>query len=332
MIFDFSNPLFLLLLLLVPFFIWWRFRKKKSEEESYLNYSDLSLVKDIKPGWRYYLKRTLFYLKIAVFILFVIALAGPRSGITYREIETSGVDIMLTLDISSSMSSLDFKPKNRLEMAKDVVSQFIDRRESDRLGLVVFSGGAFTQCPLTLDHDLLKRLLEQVNIGMIEDGTAIGNALAVSVARLKDSEAKSKVIILLTDGMNNRGEITPLDAAKLAADNNIKSYTIGAGKEGTALMPIDDPVYGKRQIEVEVQIDEETLKKIAETTGGKYFRAENTEALKEVYAKINEMEKTIMKPRYYVDYQPLFRRPLLIGLLLLITVVFLELFIIRKTP
>jgi Ca-activated chloride channel family protein len=332
MLFDFSNPLFLLLLLLIPYFIWRRFSLISRNQESYLKYSDLSLIKGIKPGWRFYLHRALFYFKIVVFTLFVIALSGPRSGITYKEIETSGVDIMLTLDISSSMSSLDFKPKNRLEMAKDVVSQFIDQRESDRLGLVIFSAGAFTQCPLTLDHYLLKGLLKNVNIGMIEDGTAIGNALAVSVARLKDSQAKSKVITLLTDGMNNRGEIAPLDAAKLAADNKIKVYTIGAGKEGTALMPVDDAIYGKKHIEVEVKIDENTLQEIAKVTDGQYFRAENTEALKEIYAKINKMEKTVMKPKYYIDYEPLFRQPLIAGLLILVAVVFLETFIIRKTP
>jgi Ca-activated chloride channel family protein len=230
------------------------------------------------------------------------------------------------------MSSLDFEPKNRLEMAKEVVSQFIKERELDRLGLVIFSAGAFTQCPLTLDHDLLLQLLKKVRIGLIEDGTAIGNALAVSVSRLKNSDAKSKVIILLTDGMNNRGEIAPLDAAKLAADNKIKIYTVGAGKEGTAMIPIEDPVYGKRLVEAEVKIDEETLKTISKNTGGSYFRAENTQALRAIYAKINKLEKTKMKPHYYVDYEPQYGMPLSVGLFLLLCVVFFEMLVVYKNP
>jgi Ca-activated chloride channel family protein len=230
------------------------------------------------------------------------------------------------------MSSRDFEPKNRLEVAKQVVDRFISERPNDRLGLVIFSSGAFTQCPLTLDHDLLKELLKKVKMGLIEDGTAIGNALAVSVSRLKDSEAKSKVIILLTDGMNNRGEIAPLDAAKLAADNKIKVYTIGAGRMGTAMMPVDDPVYGKRLVEVEVKIDEETLKNIASTTGGEYFRAKNTKGLENIYDKINKLEKTVMKPRFYVDYEPEYRLPMMIGLFLIALTVFLDLFIVTKAP
>jgi Ca-activated chloride channel family protein len=329
---EFSNPWFLVLLVPVVLLVLYRIFSKKADRESYLEYSDISPIRDIKPGWKHKLRKFLNWVNIIAIFLFVIALAGPRAGAYYREIEMSGVDIMLTLDISSSMSSLDFEPKNRLEIAKQVVGRFISERENDRLGLVIFSSGAFTQCPLTLDHDLLLDLLKKVKIGLIEDGTAIGNALAVSVGRLKDSAARSKVIVLLTDGMNNRGEVQPLDAAKLAADNKIKVYTIGAGKMGTAMMPVEDPVYGKRLVEVEVKIDEDTLKKIASITGGEYFRAENTKSLENIYTRINKMEKTIMKPRYYVDYEPEYRLPMILGLILLVAAVFLDLFVVAKVP
>jgi Ca-activated chloride channel family protein len=329
---EFSNPLFLVFLVPLALLIFYRLRSRFAEKESYITYSDIAHVKGIKPSWKLHLRKAFFWMQIIALVAFIIALAGPRSGAYYREVEMNGVDIMLTLDISSSMSSRDFEPKNRLEVAKQVVDRFISERPNDRLGLVIFSSGAFTQCPLTLDHDLLKELLKKVKMGLIEDGTAIGNALAVSVSRLKDSEAKSKVIILLTDVMNNRGEIAPLDAAKLAADNKIKVYTIGAGRMGTAMMPVDDPVYGKRLVEVEVKIDEETLKNIASTTGGEYFRAKNTKGLENIYDKINKLEKTVMKPRFYVDYEPEYRLPMMIGLFLIALTVFLDLFIVTKAP
>jgi len=332
MIFNFTNPLFLILLLLVPLLIWHRYWSRKRKKGSYLRYSSLSLLKDIRLGWRYTLHRSLFPLKMIVILLIILALAGPQTGISYQEIETSGVDIILVLDVSSSMGSLDFEPKNRLEVAKDVVAEFVDARVNDRLGLVIFSGGAFTQSPLTLDHDLLKTLIKKLKMKMIEDGTAIGNALAVAVSRLLDSQAKSKIIILLTDGVNNRGEVAPLDAAKLAADNNIRVYTVGAGKEGTAPYPVDDPIYGKRYVQVKVEIDEEILREIAKIADGEYFRARDAAGLKKTYKKINKMEKTIIKPKYYVSYSSKFFPPLIISIILLIMVVFIEMFITKKIP
>lgn len=329
---EFANPLFLILFVPIAAMIFYKVRCRNADKESYISYSNIALIKNTSRSWKDKVRKSFFWIEMAALSCFIVALAGPRSGSYYREVETSGVDIILTLDISSSMSSLDFEPKNRLEIAKQVVDTFIKERLNDRLGLVIFSSGAFTQCPLTLDHDLLIELLKKVKMGLIEDGTAIGNALAVSVGRLKDSEAKSKVIILLTDGMNNRGEIAPLDAAKLAADNKIKVYTIGAGREGTAMMPVNDPVYGKRLVEVEVKIDEDTLRKIASQTGGEYFRAQNTKALEKIYAKINKLEKTIMKPKYYVDYEPEYRFPMMIGLILIAFVVFIDLFVTTKVP
>ncbi|MBN2134777.1 MAG: VWA domain-containing protein [Acidobacteria bacterium] len=332
MIYNFQQPLFLLLALLVPILVWLRIKKGKKGNEGYIQYSNTKLLGNIKPNWRIYLNRSLFYLVVISFLLFIIALAGPRSGTSYQEIETRGVDIMLVLDISTSMRALDFEPKNRMETAKDVIARFIDDRPNDRLGLVIFSSGAFTQCPLTLDHALLQDLLSRIKIGMIEDGTAIGNALAVAVARIRESEAKSKIIILLTDGANNRGEITPLDAAKLAADNNIKVHTIGVGKKGLVPYPVDDPVFGKRVVQVEMLVDEDILKEIAKTTGGKYFKAQDSNSLKDIYANINKMEKTVMKPKYYINYKPLYFPFLAGGLLLLLLAVCLELFVIRKIP
>lgn len=329
---EFANPLFLILFVPIAAMIFYKVRYRNANKESYISYSNIALIKNANRSWKDKVRKSFFWIQMAALSCFIVALAGPRSGSYYREVETSGVDIILTLDISSSMSSLDFEPKNRLEIAKQVVDTFIKERPNDRLGLVIFSSGAFTQCPLTLDHDLLIELLKKVKMGLIEDGTAIGNALAVSVGRLKDSEAKSKVIILLTDGMNNRGEIAPLDAAKLAADNKIKVYTIGAGREGTAMMPVNDPVYGKRLVEVEVKIDEDTLRKIASQTGGEYFRAQNTKALEKIYSKINKLEKTIMKPKYYVDYEPEYRFPMMIGLILIAFVVFIDLFVTTKVP
>lgn len=329
---EFANPLFLILFVPIAAMIFYKVRCRNADKESYISYSNIALIKNTSRSWKDKVRKSFFWIEMAALSCFIVALAGPRSGSYYREVETSGVDIILTLDISSSMSSLDFEPKNRLEIAKQVVDTFIKERLNDRLGLVIFSSGAFTQCPLTLDHDLLIELLKKVKMGLIEDGTAIGNALAVSVGRLKDSEAKSKVIILLTDGMNNRGEIAPLDAAKLAADNKIKVYTIGAGREGTAMMPVNDPVYGKRLVEVEVKIDEDTLRKIASQTGGEYFRAQNTKALEKIYSKINKLEKTIMKPKYYVDYEPEYRFPMMIGLILIAFVVFIDLFVTTKVP
>ncbi len=332
MTFDFTQPLFLLLLAIIPVLLYMRYRKKAKRSSSYLNYSNISFLKNIKQSWRIQLASVQFPLRMLILLLLIIALAGPRTGISYQQVQTSGIDIMMVLDISSSMKSLDFEPKNRLDMAKEVVADFIDKRVNDRLGLVVFSGGAFTQCPLTIDHELLKSLLEKVRIGMIEDGTAIGNALAVGVSRLLDSTAKSKVIILLTDGENNRGAIAPVDAAKLAADNYIKVYTIGAGKEGRAKIERELPDGRKVMMEAEVKIDEEVLTKIAETTGGKYFRAHNTESLREIYKIINDMETTVIKPKFFVSYSPRYFLPLVAGLLLLLFSVFIELFITRKIP
>ncbi|MDY0026894.1 MAG: VWA domain-containing protein, partial [Lentimicrobium sp.] len=222
--------------------------------------------------------------------LLVVALARPQSSSAKQNVSVEGIDIMLAMDISSSMLAEDFRP-NRLAAAKEVAKDFIKDRPSDRIGLVVFSGESFTQCPLTSDHNILISLLDEIKSGMIEDGTAIGDGLATSVSRLKESDAVSKVIILLTDGENNRGFIDPQSAAEIAKVFGLRVYTIGVGTIGTAPYPVQTP-FGLQYQQVEVRIDEPLLKNIAAMTNGKYFRATNTESLREIYAEIDQMEKS----------------------------------------
>jgi Ca-activated chloride channel family protein len=237
--------------------------------------------------------------------LVLIAIARPQAGARSEEVITEGVDILLAIDVSSSMKTEDFKPRNRLFVAKEVVAEFVRSRPHDRIGMVAFAARALTKCPLTIDHDILLTLLEDVRIGSIEDGTAIGTAIATSVNRLKDSNAKSRIIILLTDGVNNRGEIDPLTAAELAKTFGIKIYTVGAGREGYAPYPFEDPVYGTVYQDVLVEIDEKTLEDIAKLTEGKYFRATDEKSLAKVYEEIDELEKTKIEQKEYVRYTEL---------------------------
>jgi len=241
---------------------------------------------------------------LAIFIL-ILALARPQAGQKEEEIITEGIDLMLTLDTSGSMKAEDFTPQNRLGAAKDVMRDFIKSRRNDRIGLVVFSRYSFTQCPLTLDYSALLDLLDRIEIGMIEDGTAIGTAIANAVNRLRDSGVKSRIVILLTDGINNAGKIDPLTAAKAAKALGIKIYTIGAGKPGEAMYPVEDPIFGKRYVRMDTEIDEELLKNIADETGGLYFRAKDKEGLAEIYKTIGNLEKTKIETKEYADYTEL---------------------------
>jgi Ca-activated chloride channel family protein len=244
------------------------------------------------------LRRALPYVRFLSLALLALALARPQFVEKQEEIRTEGIDIMLALDVSGSMQAEDFKPRNRLHVAKSVVADFLDLIRNDRVGLVVFAGQAFTQCPLTLDYDVLRSLLGRVEIGMIEDGTAIGTALANSVNRLKDSAADSKVVILLTDGENNAGKIDPVTAARIAEALGIRVYTIGVGKQGGAPIPVDHPVYGKIYARnpdgslLLTKIDEEALAEISDISGGQYFRATDAEALRKIYGQILELERT----------------------------------------
>jgi Ca-activated chloride channel family protein len=244
------------------------------------------------------LRRTLPVARVLALMLLVVALARPQIVRHEEEIHTEGIDIMLALDISGSMQAEDFKPKNRIFVAKQTISQFLGLAKNDRIGLVVFAGEAFTQCPLTLDYDVLRTLIDKVEIGMIEDGTAIGTALANCVSRLKDSAAKSKVVILLTDGENNAGKIDPATAAKIAQALGVRVYTIGVGKEGGAPIPVNHPVYGRVYARnpdgslVLSKMDEGLLRSIAESTGGQFFRATDADALRRIYAQILDLERT----------------------------------------
>jgi Ca-activated chloride channel family protein len=242
---------------------------------------------------------------LAVALLFV-ALARPRSGTEYTKVTSEGIDIMMALDVSSSMQAEDFKPNNRLYVAKEEMKKFVERRVNDRIGLVVFARYSYTQCPLTTDYGVLLSFVDQIDFGVVEDGTAIGMAIANAVNRLRETEAKSKIIVLLTDGDNNAGEIDPLTAANLAATFGIKIYTIGAGKPGNAMYPVDDPFFGKRYIYRPTVIDEKALQEIASRTNGKYFRARSGEELEQIYAEIDNLETTEIETAHHIQYVELF--------------------------
>lgn len=326
---SWANPQWLwLLLLLIPIIGYqvWKFWTNKNPS---LTFSDTSELKNLTGNWRSYGVWLSPFLQCVAFALVVIAIARPQYKNTTVERNAEGIDIVLTLDISTSMKAEDLKP-NRLEAAKNVADNFISKRISDRIGLVLFARKSFTMVPPTLDYDLLKRLLTDVEMGVVEDGTAIGMGIATAVNRLKESEAKSKVIILLTDGQNNSGEIDPVTAADLAVSYGIKIYTIGAGTRGTAPYPVKDPIFGDRYQNIKVDIDEEMLTQIANMTGGAYFRATDTERLKEIYAQIDELERTKIEEVIYTDYQDLYPRFLLPGILLLVLSIVSDRFLFRK--
>lgn len=305
MMFKFEHPWYLLALLLVIgalAFLWWR----RDRNRPVASYSNLGLLEKGGTTLRSRAWWVPTALRVLALVLMVVAIARPQSGTTSREITSEGIDIMLVLDVSGSMKAEDFKPHNRLYVAKQVIRDFVEGRSNDRIGLVVFAGQSFTQCPLTLDYDVLTGFLDDIDFGMIEDGTAIGMALANAINRLRESEAKSKIVILLTDGVNNRGEIDPLTAAQMAEAMDIKVYTIGAGKPGNALYPVEDPVFGKRYVYIPNEIDEEVLQKIAQQTGGLYYRAQSEQMLERVYEEISLLEKTEVKIKEYVQYRELF--------------------------
>ena len=311
--FRFANPEILFLLVIIPFLVYWYIKRNQGKRGT-LRYSNIGVVKKIGSSSLTHFRHITFVLRILAVILLIICFARPQSGRTEEEIITEGIDIILAMDISSSMLAEDFKPKNRLEAAKDVASDFVKGRSNDRIGMVVFAAHSFTQCPLTLDYGILQSFLDKIHIGMIEDGTAIGMGIANCVNRLRDSKAKSKVVILLTDGRNNRGELDPVTAARVAKSFDIRIYTIGAGKRGEALYPVDDPIFGKRYVRLPVQIDEDVLQEIAGITGGKYFRATNKQSLEKIYAEIGELEKTKIEVKHYTRYKELFVNYLLLAL------------------
>lgn len=317
-------------LLIAAMIIWYLVGRRK--QTSAIRFSDVSIVSRVARTGRHRFRVLLPVLRLLAITFLIVAFARPRSGTEVRDVTSEGVDIMLCLDVSSSMQAEDFKPHNRLYVAKEEIKRFIQRRVNDRIGLVVFARSAFTQCPLTVDYGVLISFVDQVTFGVVEDGTAIGMGLANAINRLRESPAKSKVIVLLTDGDNNSGEIDPQTAAELATAFDIKVYTIAAGKPGNAMFPVQDPIFGKRYVYQPTEIDEETLKEIAAISGGKYFRARSGEELEQIYAQIDALEKTEIKVSSHVQYRELFQGFTIAGLCLLVLEALLGQTWLRKLP
>jgi Ca-activated chloride channel family protein len=326
---TFANPLFLWGLLLVPLLVYWYIGRHRSASTE-IRYSTLRAFATVRPTPRERLRHLPFALRTIAVAVVIVALARPQTMSQGENITTEGIDIVLLLDISTSMLAEDFQP-NRVEAAKEVAQKFVDARKNDRIGLVIFAGQSFTQCPMTLDYRVLKNLLRVVKPRMIEDGTAIGMAIAQGVNRLRDSKAKSKVMILLTDGVNNRGEIDPLTAAQIAQTFGIRIYTVGVGTEGMAPVPFVTD-FGIRYQNMEVDIDEKTLQKIAEITDGRYFRAKDNRALRTIYEQIDKLEKTRIDVKAYRSYSELFSDWAIAGLCVLVFEVALSGTFLRKHP
>lgn len=326
---SFKNPeFFYLFLALIPLIAWYIWRQKKAGASIQFS-SDMGFAR-IPKSWKYYFRHSVFVLEMASLSALIVAMARPQSSNSWSNVTTEGIDIVIALDISTSMLAMDFQP-NRIEAAKDVATQFISGRPNDKIGLVVFAGESFTQCPLTTDHATVINLFKNIESGMLEDGTAIGNGLATAVSRLKESSAISKVIILLTDGENNRGEIAPVTAAELAKTFGIRVYTVGVGTIGTAPYPMQTP-FGVQVRDMEVKIDEPTLQKIASTTDGKYFRATNNNKLAEIYQEIDKLEKSKIDVKEYSKREEEFMKFALTGALLLVLALFLKITIFRNIP
>lgn len=327
--FEFASPkYFLLLVLLVPMILWYIFREKKSHAD--LQFSSLRAFKGMRHAGRIWLRHFSFILEVLAIFFLVVALARPQSSNSWQTYTSEGIDIVLALDISGSMLARDFSP-DRLEAAKEVATKFILERPQDKIGLVIFSGESFTQCPLTTDQAVLVNLLREVKSGMVEDGTAIGLGLANAVNRLKDSPAKSKVVILLTDGVNNMGAVAPMTAAELARTYGIRVYTIGVGTYGEAPYPVQTP-FGVQLQNVPVEIDEESLQQISTLTGGKYFRATDNNKLKEIYGEIDQLEKSRIEVKHFSKKDERYFLFGLIGMCFLLAEALLRYTLLRKIP
>ena len=329
--FRFEDPWLLLFFLMVPFLT----IRGKGKQQATISYSSIDTLQAIRSARVEILSILPLVLRVIAISLLVLSLARPQEGYKSTEILSVGVDIMLALDTSGSMQALDFikdeKRDTRLAMVKDVVSQFIDNRPNDRMGMVVFGSEAYTQCPLTLDQGILKSFLSKLDIGMAGDSTAIGSAIGIAVKRLKDLESKSKVIILLTDGQNNAGSLPPLQAAQTAKAFGIKIHTIAVGTHGKAPFLVNS-IFGQRYVYQQVDIDEDTLKKISDLTGGQYFRATDLESLKTIYKQIDEMEKSEVKVIDHSEYTELFHYFLIPGLLILLLEILLSNSVLRRIP
>lgn len=320
----------LYLLAVIPLMIFWHWKFGRAKQPS-VTYSSLKIFSEIPKSWKERVNNAPVLLRSVAIGLLIIALARPQTYSSTQNITTEGIDIVLCLDMSGSMTSEDLKP-NRIDAAKAVAAQFIKERPNDRIGLVIFGRQAFTQCPITIDHTVLLNLLNKVKLGMVPpDGTAIGNAIADAVGRLKDGQSKSKVIILLTDGENNAGQVDPLTAAEIAKTYGVRVYTIGVGTNGSAPYPVQTP-FGVRYQMVPVQIDTTLLSKIANITGGEFFRATDNRSLDEIYQKIDQLEKSKVKVTSYRNTTELFSGWLDAGLILLLLEFGMSKLILRKVP
>lgn len=327
---EFANPEFLMLLLLLPLIAWW-YRRRYKTHYAPITMSNLAMFRG-NSSWRGRLRFLLPILRGLAFVVLTVAMARPQKFLSEDDVQADGIDITLTLDLSSSMLAQDFDP-DRLEVAKKVAADFVEKRRFDRIGLVVFSGEAFTQCPLTTDHEIVKEFLVNLQCGFLQDGTAIGMGLATAVNRMKDSPAKSKVIILMTDGVNNAGYFKPEDAMQLAKTLGIKVYTIGVGSTGEAMSPVGRRSDGKYVFGlVPVEIDEALLQNIAQNTGGKYYRATNAQELEQIYAEIDRLEKSRIDVTTLKRRSEAFASWVLAGFILLILELGMRYTIFRTIP
>ena len=329
----FLNPLFLLLIPCAAAAVYVSVRRQRNAG---FRFSSGSFIEGLKPSLKALAGSYLPYVRLVAAIAVILALSRPVSPVSEAVVETEGIDIVLAIDSSTSMLAEDFtqagRRLSRIDVVKDVVREFVKARKNDRIAIVTFAGRPYTICPLTLDYGWLLDNMERIKSGMVEDGTAIGSGLAASLNRLKNSKAKSKVVILLTDGRNNTGKIAPLTAAEAARALKIKVYAIGAGSKGPVPYPVRDPWGNKVYQRIEVDLDEESLTRIAEITNGRYFRATDTESLRRIYAEINEMEKTVIEDKGYQEYNELFPLFLIPGLLLLAAEIILSNTVLRQLP
>ncbi len=331
----FAEPLVLIAALFIPLFIA-AFRKLEPFYASSIRFSNKDLISGIRPSWRVRMRDKLIYARAMALLLLILALARPQSMLEETKRHVEGIDIVLAVDVSTSMKAMDFELKgrrvDRLEALKHVVKSFIRKRVSDRMALVAFAGVAYTACPLTLDHDWLESNLDRVEIGMVEDGTAVGTAIIASLNRLKGTASKEKVIILLTDGRNNAGRISPLVAAQTAKAMKVTIHTIAMGTKGMAPYPFKD-MFGNVVLQpVEISIDEKLMKEIADTTGGVYFSGDDTESLERIYNEIDRLERTPIEETGYNIYKELFFYFLVPGILILLLEIVLANTVLRRIP
>ena len=327
--FRFEDPWVLGLLAIVPLTYWLGARGER--RTGALRFSALDMARQAGNGISVWLPRVPALLGAVGVTAVIVALARPQTGITSETLLTEGIDIIMVMDVSSSMLAEDLKP-NRLQAAKGVAADFVGGRRNDRIGLVAFAGEAFTQAPLTLDYSVVQSLIGELQVGIIEDGTAVGMGLGTAVKRLQASDAETKVVILLTDGRSNRGEIGPVTAARMAQALGVRVYTVGVGTRGNAPVPIADPLVGTRLVPMRVDIDEPTLQEIAELTGGRYFRATDNESLTSIYEEIDQLERTEIEVENFTQYAERFPVVLAFGLLLLLMEVGLAQTVLRKLP